>query len=342
MKPSLPPINPSKRSVVPVEPELTEKGAHNIVRFFVLLLLVPLAFELAAPFTPAKVNQAVALARSGMQWVLVHGLTEGNRAVFLGRESWLFDQRDLERLVHAKREGNVLKANLLELAAQLKKGNTPLLVITIPSRATLYPEKINPGSYTRPVRLESETGVVSELKAAGIDILDMTDALWEFRERQQAFFAHDSHWTPEAMKAVALAVNKHVRGAYPRVASDETPIINATILENLDAGDLANELDPMSASNLMGVEGADLISIQDLEPDAKSSIVLHGDSLMRVFDDAACSFGDGGSNPHAGFATQLGTLLNRRIDVRGLPKPDETYQDKKLVICLIPMAELAP
>lgn len=342
MKPTPPPIDPTKRTFVPPEPELSPKAAQSIVRVFLLLLAIPLVFEIASWFTSSRTNLAAATVRSGVQWVFTHALTEGNREVFLGRDGWLFDQRELDRLVHARRDGNEVQAGLIKLAARLKSQDTQLLVIAIPERAGLYPEQIRPGRYANAVRLDDESVKLGELKAAGVDVLDMTDALWEFREKEQAFFAQDSHWTPEAMKAVALTVNKHVREKSPRLASTETPIINATILELSDAGDLARRLDPLHATNLLGEEGADLISIQGIEPSGKSPIVLHGGEWMRVYDDAKLSFGGGGQPPNAGFATQLATLLGRPLDVRSMPQPGEPYEDKKLVIILLPMAELVP
>lgn len=341
MKPIPPKIDPAKCTFVVPEPELSLKAAQNIVRVFVCLLVVPLVFEIGAWFTASKTNLAAACVRSGMQWVLTHALHEGNRAVFLGREGWLFDQRELDRLVQAKRDGNDVHAGLIKLAAQLKTQDTQLLAIAIPGRVALYPEQIRPGNYAGAVRLKNESAKLDELKAAGIDLMDMTDAMWEFREREPVYFMQDSHWTPEAMKAVALAVNKHVREKFPRLGNTETPIINATILEHLDAGDLACELDPLFPSNLLGDEEANLISIQGIEPNAKSPIVLHGSELLRVFDDAKLSF-SGGKDPHAGFATQLGTLLGRSLDVRGQPQAGETYEEKKLVIYLLPMPELVP
>ena len=342
MKPTLPRIDPAKRTLVPPEPELSPKAARNIIRVFVLLLAIPLLFEVASWFTSSKTNLAAATVRSGMQWLLMHGLNEGNRTVFLGHEGWLFDQHELDRLAHARRPGNDVQPGLIKLAAQLKEQDTPLLVVTIPDRATMYPEQIRPGHYLDVVRLKDEAVRLAELKAAGVDVMDMTEALWEFRDRQPVFYAHDSHWTPEAMKAVAVAVNKHVHEKHPRLSSTETPIINAKILENTDAGDLARRLDPLHAAKLLGVESADLVSIQGIEPSDKSPIVLQGGELMRVYDDAQLSFGGGGQAPDAGFATQFAILLGRPVDVRGMPRPGENYEDKKLVIILLPMAELVP
>ncbi|MDI1311481.1 hypothetical protein [Prosthecobacter sp.] len=342
MKPTLPQIDPAKRTVIPPEPELSPKAARKIIRVFLLLLAVPLLFEAASWLTPSKTNLAAATVRSGLQWLLMHGLNEGNHTVFLGREGWLFDQHELDRLAHARRPGNDVQPGLIKLAAELKAQDTPLLVVVIPDRATMYPEQIRLGRYLDVIRLKDEVGRLAELKTAGVDVMDMTEPLWEFRDRQPVFFARDSHWTPEAMKAVAVAVNKHVHEKHPRLSSTETPIINANILEHTDAGDLARRLDPLHAAKLLGAEEAVLISIRGIPQSDKSPIVLHGGELMRVYDDAQLSFGGDGQAPAAGFATQLSTLLGRSLDVRDMPRAGENYQDKKLVIILLPMVDLVP
>lgn len=342
MKPTPRPIDPNKRTFVPPPPELDAKAAQNIVRAFACLLVLPLLFEIGACFTPSKTNLAAATVRSGMQWLLTRVLSEGNREVYLGRESWLFDQHDIDRVVHAERQESPLHADMVRLAARLKAQQVALMVVIIPDRLAIYPEQIRSGRYAGPVRVKEEAARIDELKAAGAEVLDMTDPMWNFSERNQAFFPHDSHWTPEAMKAVALALNKHVREKFPRLGNTETPIINATILENADTGDLARQLDPRHPQNLWGSMSANLISIQGIDPDTKSPIVLHGGDLMRVYDDPTLSFGGGGKPPRAGFATQFSTLMGRSLDVRGMPQPEEGYEEKKLVICLLPMAELVP
>lgn len=342
MKPSPRPIDPQKRTVVPPPPELSDRAAQNIVRVFVVLLVVPLLFEAASWLTPSKTNLAAATVRSGMQWTLARTLGEGNKTVHLGTEGWLFEQREIDRVVQARREAGELHTGMLKLAAQLKAQEAALIAVVIPARVALYPEQIRPGRYAGPVRVKEETARLEELKAAGIEVMDMTDPLLEFGERKPIFFAQDSHWTPEAMKAVTLALSKHVRAKFPRLVNTETPIINATILDRTDAGDLARQLDPQRPVSLSGTEKVSLISIQGIDPDSKSPIVLHGGEMMRVYDDATLSFGSGTRVPRAGFATHLSTLLGRPLDVRGMPKAEETYEDKKLVICLLPMTELVP
>lgn len=342
MKPTPRPIDPTKRTFIPPPPELSARAALNIVRAFACLLGLPLLFEIGGWFTPSKTNLAATTVRSGTQWVLTRVFSEGNFLVHLGREGWLFDQRDIDRVIYDTREESTLHADMLKLAARLKAQEVALIVVVVPGRVAIYPEQIRSGRYAGPVRVKEEAAKIEELKAAGADVLDMTDAMWNFGERNQVYFSQDSHWTPEAMKSMALALNKHVREKFPRLGNSETPIINATILEHTDAGDLARQLDPQHAANLLGTEKANLISIQGIDPEGKSPIVLHGGELMRVYDDASLSFGGGGKAPRAGFATQFSTLMGRSLDVRGMPQPGESYEDKKLVICLLPMTELVP
>jgi len=342
MKPKPPAANSAERAVMQIEPEWSEATARNFIRVFIAMLSLILMSEIVGRFTESKASPVEAMIRSGFQWLLSNSLNEGNRLVHLGGAGWLYEQREIDRLTQAKHSENEWHGRLLTLASQLKADDKSLMVVVVPGRLSLYPEQIRSGRYAGPVRATGEAKKLAALSAAGIDVMDMTDALWEFRDRQQVFFAQDSHWTPEAMKAVVLAVNKRVREKFPRLASNETPIINATIIEHADEGDLARKLEPLNARNLMGEEVAELISITGIEPNAKSPIVLHGDSLMRVFDDPHTSFGGGGKSPRAGFSTQLAMLLGRSLDVRGLPRDDDSYEDKKLVICLLPMTELVP
>lgn len=340
-----PAISLARRTVVTPEPELSERAARNIIRVFVAMLSLLLVSEIAGRFTKSGTSPVAAVIRSGLQWVLSRSLNEGNRIVHLGGAGWLFEQREIDRLTqewHPKeRWEDGWHNRLFTLSALLRSENHSLMVVAIPGRVSLYPEQIRDGRYPGPVRARKEAEEIAALTAAGIDVLDMTDALWEFRDKEQVFFAQDSHWTPEAMKEVALAVNKRVREKFPRLVSNETPIINATLVEHADTGDLARRLYPLNARSLMGEEAAELISISGIEPDAKSPIALCGGGLMRVFDDPDLSFGGGGESPRAGFATQLAMLLGRPLDVRDQPE-NNLYKDKKLVICLLPMTELVP
>jgi hypothetical protein len=142
---------------------------------------------------------------------------------------------------------------------------------------------------------------------------------------------------------------KQIRKNWPVLHQADTPLINATILDRTDPGDLAQTLLPFSES-LFGMESAQLVSIRGLESDTKSPVLILGGDLLRVFEDASASFGNtGGEAQHAGFATQLASLLGRPLDVitvgnhdlhDGLKQVETRAASKKLLICLLPADEL--
>ncbi len=267
---------------------------------------------------------------------------EGNSRVYHGYEGWLFSQSELDRLT-LKRVNPSATKSLVMLAEKLKATGVPLFVIAMPTKAALYPANILSAEYNNPVQPPGQKAKLEQLHTAGIEVLDPSQVLWDRLIRAEAYYQNDSHWTPETMKEVALLAAKQIRKKWPALHQTETPLINATILDRTDVGDLARVLLPLSES-WFGTEFAQLVSIRGLESDLKSPILLVGGELLRVYEDADSSFGNAnGQSQDAGFATQLAALLGRALQVQradvtkitaaGLA---ESAGKKKLVIFLLP------
>ena len=86
MKPDSKPIDPTKRTEVPQERVLTPPEASLITRVFLVLLLVPMLFEISAWVTPGKTNLLAVWTRTGMQRVLTWTLRQGGNGAHLGNE----------------------------------------------------------------------------------------------------------------------------------------------------------------------------------------------------------------------------------------------------------------
>ena len=267
---------------------------------------------------------------------------EGNSRVYHGYEGWLFSQSELDRLT-LKRVNPSATKSLVMLAEKLKATGVPLFVIAMPTKAALYPANILSAEYNNPVQPPGQKAKLEQLHTAGIEVLDPSQVLWDRLIRAEAYYQNDSHWTPETMKEVALLAAKQIRKKWPALHQTDTPLINATILDRTDVGDLARVLLPLSES-WFGTEFAQLVSIRGLESDLKSPILLVGGELLRVYEDADSSFGNAnGQSQDAGFATQLAALLGRALQVQradvtkitaaGLA---ESAGKKKLVIFLLP------
>ena len=302
----------------------------------ILLLPVSLLMTMRESWkAPAVIQQ---ITQRTVTWLC----GEGNSRVYHGYDGWLFPQRELDRLT-LKRTKPGAAEPLVKLAGALKTSGVPLLVIAIPAKAALYPENILSAQYTAPVQPPGQKARMEQLRAAGIEVLDPAQPLWDRLIRAEAYFQHDSHWTPETMKEVAALAAKQIRKSWPALHQADTPLINATILDRTDVGDLARTLLPRSES-LFGLESAQLVSIRGLESDSKSPVLLVGGELLRVFDEANTSFGNArGEAQHAGFATQLASLLGRPLEVK-IVDEDSPVTDpladiaarKKLVIILLP------
>lgn len=338
MKPAAQPIDPAKRTEVIPERTLTHAEASTILRVFLVLIAVPFVFELGR-WTTGK-NLLSDSARSGMQRLLTWGLQEGNADVHHGKKSWLFTQDELHHLLKPRTGDEPAHPLVSTFAEALKKRGIPLVLVAVPQRATLYPEQLRAGNYWDPVRSNREKARLDALRASGIEVLDMTDALWKLRETKQVHFPHDHRWTPDAMKHVALQTEKHLRQKYATLLGTETPLINASVPTLTDAGSLTRKLDPWLSDGLFGVEQIDALSVDGVQLDDKAPVLLLGGDLMWVYDDPDQGFG---GDSHAGFVTHMTLLMQKPADVDYWPLYDLKRLDgKKLVVLVLPMSQILP
>jgi len=129
-----------------------------------------------------------------------------------------------------------------------------------------------------------------------------------------------------------------IRTTWPRLASDETPLVDVRILDHSNPGDLARALDPWAPASLEADEPAQLVSLSGLETTSSSPILAFGGHLTEAFEHQS-----------AGFVTQLAALLGRPLAVG--PPLDEWREEswqlvgqmaagKKLVIAVVEADEL--
>lgn len=281
--------------------------------------------------------------RQAAQWPVTWFFGEGNSRIHVGYDGWLYPRRELDRRTLKRREPG-LTDYLIKLATDLKARNVPLMLVTVPAKMAMYPENVLRAEYAAPAQPAGYKAIVDKLTSAGIDVIDPAQALWERLLKAESYYAADSHWTFETMKTVAGAVAKRIREKHPALYVSDTPLINATILDRQEPGDLAQALLPLHSEGLFGVEHAQLVSIRGLERDAKSPILVAGHDSLRVFESADESFGNPeGMDQQAGFTTQLAALLGRTLDERTgadvLQLVSETT-NKKLIVLVIPADEL--
>jgi len=278
---------------------------------------------------------------------LVLGLyPDGRNGVVIGNDGRLYAKRDLDIFTQRRSEPTSVDA-ILALKQHLQAQGTGLLVLPVPEKLTLYPEPILPGKYWTPVLPPDYRAGVDRLRAAGVDVLDLSGKLWDQRNRLPLYFKQNSLWRAEAMKEIAVLTSRHIRKTYPQAVRDETPLIDAVFIERQDVGELAKTLDFANAARFWSAEVTQMVGLRGLKGGETSPVLVIGGTLIRVYDDPSLSFGPASATePPSAFPTQLGALLGQGLDIMDESKvqtADPSFprtQGKKLVIWVIRAGDL--
>ncbi|MFL6589362.1 MAG: alginate O-acetyltransferase AlgX-related protein [Chthoniobacterales bacterium] len=294
------------------------------MRFFCAILLLALsALSLRAETPSSAAQQNFASKLAG----IVAGLEKENAAAALGIDGWLFFGGELRLLslghfwgadaakvsrAHKRELADPLSA-IVDFHQQLKAHGIELLLVPVPPKAAIYPEKIvagfdaqasNPSVHLRQF--------YAELGAAGIDVLDLTALFIQDREngRGPVFCKTDSHWSGVGCAFAAQAIAEKVRA---KVTGPGAPGNFAGEWKDVQiTGDLAGLL-PKDAPK----PGPEKITLQNVsrkdgaavEPDANSPLLLMGDSHTLVYHDFL--------SERAGLVDQLALQLGFAPDLIG-------------------------
>jgi hypothetical protein len=294
------------------------------MRFFcAFLLLAFAAVSRAAETPPSDAQQKFAAELSS----IVAGLEKKSAAAALGLDGWLFFGGELRLLSLGRFWGaeaaKVSRAHKRDLAdpvpaiidfyQQLRAREIELLLVPVPPKAAIYPEKIVAGFDVGPadpsVYLRQ---FYKELTAAGIDVLDLSDLFIQNRDnpRGPVFCKTDSHWSGVGCALAGQAIAEKVRA---KIASAGTPADFVADWKEIQiTGDLAGLL-PKDATK----PGPEKIGLQNVsrkngaavEPDANSPLLLMGDSHTLVYHDFL--------SERAGLVDQLALQLGFAPDLIG-------------------------
>jgi alginate O-acetyltransferase complex protein AlgJ len=295
------------------------------MRFFCsVLLLTALTRALPAQSTPSEAQQRFASELA----TTFQNLEKKNAAAGAGADGWLFFSGELRLLSLGRFWGpeaaKVSRAHKPELAdpipaivdfqQQLKGRGIELVVVPVPPKAAIYPEKIVPGFDVQ----TSDPGAVlhrfyDDLRAAGVDVLDLSPLFIQNRAnpRGPVFCKTDSHWSGIGCVLAAQAIADKVRAKLPPAA---TPKEYAAEWKEVH---VSGDLDGL-VTHETHKPGPEKIAIQTViekgkgapvEPDANSPLLLLGDSHTLVYHDFLAE--------HAGLLDQLALQLGFAPDLIG-------------------------
>src|ERR1700704_1509362 len=197
---------------------------------FFLLAAVGGALPAQTSLSEAQQKFAAELAAT------VQNLEKKNAAAGAGVDGWLFFGGELRLLSLGRFWGDdaakVSRAHkpelkdpvpaILDFQQQLEARGIELLVVPVPPKAAIYPEKIVPGF---DVRTTDPAPVLhrfyEELRRAGIDVLDLSALFIQNRDHRwgSVFCKTDSHWSGIGCVLAAQAIADKVRSKLPQPAT---------------------------------------------------------------------------------------------------------------------------
>jgi len=153
--------------------------------------------------------------RPEMQRLLLLALGDAGAKGLVGRNGWLFYRPGVRYLVEKIRADGVAQA-IARYRDQLKERGIELLLVPIPDKASVYPDRLTSrvaGTF-QDFRSPTE-GFLDGLKRSGVESVDLfrlfREARRESSDATDLYLAHDTHWTPTGAHLAAEAVARKLR-----------------------------------------------------------------------------------------------------------------------------------
>ena len=230
------------------------------------------------------------------RWLLLHDL--GDKAV-AGADGWAYYGPDVRYLGEryfrdCKPEGPTDDPAdvVADFAAQLGRRGIHLLVVPVPSKPGIAPERLRHG-LTPSLELSTHTQrFIGELRSRGIDVVDLyTPLVREQRERPdrpRLYLAADTHWTGDGARLVAGLLAERVRavvGASPLLPQRNYKREIVTVarrpdiprMSRLPGENSAFPPETTAAYRVLDEEGEPYADSDDAQ------ILLLGDSFSRIY-----------------------------------------------------------
>lgn len=199
-----------------------------------------------------------------------------------------------------------LKA-ILAYKALLDKENIKLIVMPVPPKAVIYPDKL--AGVSLPVKRYdvSLQKFYQELRKEGVQVLDLTDALLKARNSnsEPLYCLGDSHFSGEGCKVIAEVLAAELKKESKLQGKNKYSVTKDKISFKGDLYKVAKGMPSSEERTVYYVKGE--------TKDVASPVLLFGDSHTLVFDTGGDLYAS-----QAGLASQLAAALGIPVDVIGV------------------------
>lgn len=175
--------------------------------------------------------------------------------------------------------------SILEFHELLEKKGVSLLLVPVPAKASLYPDKL--AEEFAPGDVAAVGPMLERIRLAGVKVLDLEPHFIEARSADSErllYCRQDAHFSPAAIEVVAQLISDEAKitaasSSPPFTISDEETItlVGDQIVGSEWEGSVPPETLPIRYVSSAGERG--------VSPDAASPVLLLGDSHSLVFHD---------------------------------------------------------
>lgn len=266
----------------------------------------------------------------------VRWLGQGNDQIVMGQDGFLFLRQSVEMAVgpgflrrgvavarasvDGPRRGTATNpvAAIVDFEHQLRVMGIHLVFVPIPVKPFIYPEAVWPG-YPRsagPAWNRDREAFMARLSEAGVDVLDVTDALWRAKTQpgDGLYLKLDTHWTPRGLAVAADQLAAHLKQFLPGRAATAFTSQPSSVT---NYGDLLRILDVPAAGGLFVPQTVEITQLLKnpvmAHEDDTSPVLLLGDSFTNIYHRKEMEWGDS-----AGLGEQLMLRLGDRVQVMAI------------------------
>lgn len=254
-------------------------------------------------------------------WFRLSGEPGGN--VLVGRDGWLFYLPTVRFLVESFPPGKDRQpdfqdplAAVIDFYRQLADRGIQLLLVPVPGKASIYPERVSSQADPEGIADSSHTlEFISRLNDAGIPTIDLFETFHQERGRDRStngeplYLRQDTHWTPKGAGLAAQAVAQRVlREGWVTAGSKEyaqkpvTVTRRSDILRMTRSPSIERLFTPQEVTCRQVFESDTGNLYQD---ESDSPVLVLGDSFLRIYQT---------DNPKAaGFLAHLARNLRRPV-----------------------------
>jgi hypothetical protein len=245
----------------------------------------------------------------------------GEKAI-VGRDGWLFYAPDVRYLVEpfphvaSQAKNDDPLSAIITFRDQLLRRGIRLLVVPMPVKPSIYPDKLTRRAAPGGQRFSSHTvELISRLRKAGVEVSDLFKTFRGWRETDSSsgiepyYLVRDTHWSGKAVTIAAQEVAEHIRRlgwADPGSTEyDLRPVIvkrRSDIAQMVKVPGIEEKFPPEDVLCYQVVQKNGGKPYQD---DPHSPVLVLGDSFLRIYQTDEPTA--------AGFISHLAMKLRRPL-----------------------------